>query len=81
MSEAKEPEKEPAEELDYKNPISMSDSAVTKIKELLVEEGNPNLKLRFLCKAVAVPVFSMVLPLMKRWQKMIRSLRKMAYRC
>ncbi len=46
MSEVKEPEKEPAQELDYRNPISMSDSAVTKIKELLVEEGNPNLKLR-----------------------------------
>ena len=46
MSEVKEPEKASAEELDYKNPISMSDSAVAKIKELLVEEGNPNLKLR-----------------------------------
>ncbi len=37
---------EPAEELDYRNPIRMSDNAVTKIKELLAEEGNPNLKLR-----------------------------------
>ncbi len=37
---------EPEEELDYKNPIKMSDNAVAKIKELLVEEGNPNLKLR-----------------------------------
>ncbi|MBO4790180.1 MAG: iron-sulfur cluster insertion protein ErpA [Oxalobacter sp.] len=46
MSEVKEPEKASAEELDYKNPISMSDRVVAKIKELLVEEGNPNLKLR-----------------------------------
>ncbi|MGN0918845.1 MAG: iron-sulfur cluster insertion protein ErpA [Oxalobacter sp.] len=44
MSEGKE--QEPAEELDYKNPIGMSDNAVAKIKELLAEEGNPNLKLR-----------------------------------
>jgi len=36
----------PAEELDYKNPISMSDNAVAKIKELLEEEGNPDLMLR-----------------------------------
>ena len=33
-------------ELDYLNPIKMSDNAVAKIKELLEEEGNPNLKLR-----------------------------------
>lgn len=44
MSEEKE--QEPVEELDYKDPIRMSDNAVSKIKELLVEEGNPNLKLR-----------------------------------
>ena len=37
---------EPAEGLDYKNPIRMSDNAAAKITELLAEEGNPNLKLR-----------------------------------
>ncbi len=48
MSEDKKEEQvaAPAEELDYKNPISMSDNAVAKIRELLEEEGNPNLMLR-----------------------------------
>ncbi len=48
MSEEKKEEQveAPAEELDYKNPISMSDNAVAKIKELLEEEGNPDLMLR-----------------------------------
>ena len=48
MSEDKKEEQvaAPTEELDYKNPISMSDNAVAKIRELLEEEGNPNLMLR-----------------------------------
>ena len=47
------------------DPITFTDAAVAKVKELMDEEGNPNLKL-FSCRAAAAPASSTALRSMKR---------------
>jgi hypothetical protein len=44
------------------SPIVFTDSAAAKVADLIAEEGNPDLKLRVLCKVVAAPVSSTVSP-------------------
>lgn len=45
-------------------PLFFTDNAAVKVKQLIAEEGNLNLKLRVLSTAEAVQVFSMALLLM-----------------
>ena len=47
------------------SPFVFTDSAAAKVADLIAEEGNPDLKLRVLCRAAAVRASSMVSPLMK----------------
>lgn len=41
------------------SPLIFTDSAANKVKELILEEGNPELKLRVFVTGGAVPAFSM----------------------
>jgi len=57
-------------------PFVFTDSAASKVKELIEEEGNPDLKLRVFVTGGGVQVFSMALPSMRlvmtttlRWRK------------
>ncbi len=47
-------------------PIQMTDAAANKVKNLITEEENPELKLRVYITGGAAPVSSMALPLMRR---------------
>ena len=47
-------------------PINFTDAAANKVKSLVTEEENPNLKLRVYILVVVVVAFSMVSHLMKK---------------
>ncbi len=58
-------------------PFIFTDSAASKVKDLIDEEGNPDLKLRVFVTGGGVLVFSMVSPLTRLRTKMIRPFKKM----
>jgi len=57
-------------------PINFSDNAVKKVKELIAEEGTPDLKLRVFVSVVAALVFNMDLPLKRLLMRMTQKLKK-----
>jgi len=57
------------------NPIVFTDSAASKVGELIAEEGNDNLKLRVYVSGGGVQGFNMALLLMKKSMKMIPALK------
>ena len=59
-------------------PFIFTDNAASKVKSLIDEEGNPDLKLRVLLPVEGVLVFSMGLPSMTRSMKTIRRWKRTA---
>lgn len=53
------------EQIKLPDPIIFTDAASLKVKELIDEEGNPNLKLRVFVQAADAPASSTVSLLMK----------------
>ena len=50
----------------WKSPLIFTDSAAAKVKDLIDEEGNPDLKLRVFVQAAAAPASSTASPSTKR---------------
>ena len=57
-------------------PIEMTDAAAAKVKALITEEANPELKLRVYIPVAVVLVSSMALRLMRRSTTVIQWLKK-----
>ena len=61
-----------SKEMEMPTPLIFTDNAVKKVKALIEEEGQPELKLRVFVSGVDVQVFNMDLHLKKLRMKMTR---------